>query len=274
MNANSPTNIVDSLLHPCAVLIRQLLDRKQRSTLNLFLIDDEDNILRAMSAGIAIESIFYAGDEVISGELKNKLAPGTKIHEVAKRTCKKIFENDKISRVFAIAKEPQPNTLESLANGTRDIVIVEDLSISGNVGAIIRTSVAFGMGGIVLTNLEPVDIYDRRLIRASRGFLFSIPIVVASTEELLQFCNQRNLKIAVTDPHAKTTIDELSSIGRLFIAFGSERNGCSEPLMQAAKLRLRIPTAADVESLNVSAAASIILYKRRHLNDVSPPAAS
>jgi TrmH family RNA methyltransferase len=131
------------------------------------------------------------------------------------------------------------------------------------------------MGGIILTNLEPVDIYDRRLIRASRGFLFSIPIVVASTEELLQFCSQRNLTIAVTDPHANTTIDELSSSAdRLFIAFGSERNGCSASLMQAAGLRVRIPTAADVESLNVSAAASIILYKRRRLNDVSLPPAS
>lgn len=269
---NSSTNIVDSLLHPCAVLIRQLLDRKERSALNLFLIDDEDNILRAISSGIVIESIFHAGDEVISSDLRNKLAPGTRIYEVAKRTCKKIFENDKLSRIFAIAKTPQRNMLESLATGTRDIVIIEDLSISGNVGAIIRTAVAFGMGGIVLTNLEPVDIYDRRLIRASRGFLFSIPIAVASTDELLQFCKQRNFTIAVTDPHAKTIIDDLSSTAdRLFIAFGSERNGCSEPLMHAAKLRVRIPTAADVESLNVSAAASIILYKRRRLNDVSAP---
>ena len=271
---SNSTNIVDSLLHPCASLIRQLLDRKQRSALNLFLIDDEDNILRAMSAGIAIESIFHAGDEVISTDLRNKLAPGTKIYEVAKRTCKKIFENDKLSRVFAIAKPPRSHTMESFASGTRDIVVIEDVSISGNVGAIIRTAVAFGMGGIVLTNLEPVDIYDRRLIRASRGFLFSIPIVVASTEELLQFCNQRNLPIAVTDPHANTTIDELSSSAdRLFIAFGSERNGCSEPLMQAARLRVRIPTTADVESLNVSAAASIILYKRRRLDDAPLPPA-
>ncbi len=272
---NNSTNIVDSLLHPCASLIRQLLDRKQRGALNLFLIDDEDNILRAISAGIIIESVFHAGDEVISSDLRNKLAPGTKIYEVAKRTCKKIFENDKLSRVFAIAKTPQRITMDSFASGSRDIVIIEDLSISGNVGAIIRTAVAFGMGGIVLTNLEPVDIYDRRLIRASRGFLFSIPIVVTSTEELLQFCSQRSLTIAVTDPHANTTIDELSSSAdRLFIAFGSERNGCSAPLMQAARLRVRIPTAADVESLNVSAAASIILYKRRRLNDVSLSPAS
>jgi 23S rRNA (adenosine1067-2'-O)-methyltransferase len=265
---NTPAEIVDSLLHPCASLIRDLLDRTQRMALNHFLIDDEENIFQALSAGIAIESVFYAGGEVISDALKSKLDPGVKIYEVAKRTCKKIFENDKLTRVFAIARTPQRVTLESLADNSRDIVIIEDVSISGNVGAIMRTSVAFGIGGIILTNLEPVDVYDRRLIRASRGLLFALPVVVASTEEVILFCKQRNFTIAVTDPHASTLIEELSSIPtRLFIAFGSEKHGCSASLVQAAGLRARIPTAASVESLNVSAAASIVLYNRLRFNN-------
>ncbi len=264
---NTAANVVDSLLHPCASLVRQLLDRTQRSTLNLFLIDDEENILQALSAGIIIESVFHAGDEVISDTLRDQLAPGTKIYEVAKRTCKKIFENDRLSRVFAVAKTPQRASMESLAGKPQDVVIVEDVSISGNVGAIMRTSVAFGIGGIVLTNLEPVDVYDRRLIRASRGLLFALPVVVATTDEVIRFCKQRNLTIAVTDPHASTSIEELSSFpGRLFIAFGSEKHGCSPSLMQAAGLRVRIPTTPQVESLNVSAAASIVLFHRLRFN--------
>lgn len=264
---NTSADIVDSLLHPCASLVRQLLDRTQRMALNLFVIDDEENILQALSAGIVIESVFYAGGEIISDSLRSKLAPDTKIYEVAKRTCKKIFENDKLTRVFAIARTPQRATLETLAEKSQDVVIVEDVSISGNVGAIIRTSVAFGIGGMVLTNLEPVDVYDRRLIRASRGLLFALPVVVATTDELILFCKRRNFTIAVTDPHASTLIDELSSVtDRLFIAFGSERHGCSESLVQAAGLRVRIPTASSVESLNVSAAASVVLYNRLRFN--------
>jgi TrmH family RNA methyltransferase len=267
---NTSAEIVDSLLHPCASLVRQLLDRTQRMALNLFVIDDEENILQALSAGIVIESVFYAGGEVISDSLRSRLAPDTKIYEVAKRTCKKIFENDKLTRVFAIARTPQRVTLESLAEKSQDIVVIEDVSISGNVGAIIRTSVAFGIGGMVLTNLEPVDVYDRRLIRASRGLLFALPVVVATTDELILFCKQRNFTIAVTDPHASALIDELSSItNRLFIAFGSERHGCSTSLVQASGLRLRIPTASSVESLNVSAAASIVLYNRLRFNSGS-----
>ena len=267
---NTSMNIVDSLLHPCAVLIRQLLDRTGRKELGLFLIDDEENILRALAAEIMVESVFYAGDESISNSLKDKLGHGTKIYELAKRTCKKIFENDKLSRIFAIAQTPQPVTLEELVESSRDIVILEDVSISGNAGAIMRTSAAFGIGGIILTNLEAVDIYDRRLIRASRGLLFNLPIVTANTEEVILFCRQRGLKIVVTDPHANTSMDELSTMTkRLFIVFGSERTGCSAAMVQAASLRVRIPTAANVESLNVSAAASIILYNRLRFNDIA-----
>ena len=96
--------------------------------------------------------------------LRQKLHPRTTVHEVAKRTCKKLFENDKTSPVFAIAQTPGIG-LESLAAVPQDVVVLADVSISGNIGAIIRTSLALGVGGIVLLNAEPVDIYDRRLIR-------------------------------------------------------------------------------------------------------------
>lgn len=172
------SGVVDSLLHPLAILIRQILTRPGRIEHNLILIDDEENILQALEAGIEIHSIYYSGDKVLSPHLIRKLLSGTSIHELAKRTCKKLFENDKISRVFAIAHTPTPCRLSSLLETPRDIVALEDLTISGNIGA------------IVLLNARPVDIYDRRLIRASRRHVFSLTILTATTEEFIEFCQQ------------------------------------------------------------------------------------
>src|SRR5262249_51857928 len=146
-------------------------------------------------AGVTLHSVFYAGDEVVSEDLKRRLSPRVAIHEVARRTCKKLFENDKISRVFAIAEAPAALGLGALVTIPRDIVILEDVSISGNIGAIIRTSLALYVGGVVLLNTDPVDVYDRRLIRASRGHIFSLPVVTATTEELLLFCEQQGLRL-------------------------------------------------------------------------------
>jgi len=260
-------NFVDSLLHPQAILIRQLLTRPGRIELKRILIDDEENILQALASGVELESIYYAGDEIISDELKKKLSPKVNIYEVAKRTTKKIFENDKITRIFAIAKTPKPLGLEAITKIQRDIVVLEDVSISGNIGAITRTSLALGVGGIVLLNTEHVDIYDRRLIRASRGYVFVLPVIATTTDAFIKFAKQHNLQVLVTNAHAEKLVQDISPISQqLMIVFGSEKDGCSQALTDAATLQVRIPIDSRVESLNVSAAAGITLYSRAEFN--------
>lgn len=261
------SDVVNSLLHPLALTIRQVLTRSGREELDRILIDDEENIDQALDAGVTIESLFYAGDKTISEGLRQKLPPDVTVHEVAKRTCKKLFENEKISRIFAIARTPTPPTLEALAAIRQDIVVLEDVSISGNVGSIVRTSLALGIGGIILLNTDAVDVYDRRLIRASRGYLFSLPIVTATTEELLLFCKRVGLQVLVTSSQADTLVDEISQLPQRFaIVFGSEKEGCSQALIDAATLQVKIPMNPKVESLNVSTAAGITLYNRLRFN--------
>jgi len=263
--------LIDSLLHPLAQPIRQLLTREGRRELNQILIDDEENILQALDAGVEIESVYYAGEEVISEMLRKNLTAGATIHEVAKRTTKKLFENDKISRIFAIAETPKPKGLEMLKTIQKDIVVLEDLSISGNIGNIIRTSLALSMGGMILLNMDPLDLYDRRLIRASRGYMFSLPIMTASTREFLDYCKANNETLLVTAMDALKTVDEIASIPeRLLIVFGSEKEGASPEIEKAATLQVRIPISKKVESLNVSAAAGITLYNRNTFNQGVP----
>lgn len=267
--SNAPYNpyLIDSLNHPLAGPIRKLLTREGRRELNQILIDDEENIMQALGAGLEIDSLYYAGEEVVSDTLRKNLTAGATIHEVAKRTTKKLFENDKLSRMFAIADTPKPKGLELLKSIKKDIVVLEDVSISGNIGNIIRTSLALDLGGMILLNMDPLDLYDRRLIRASRGYMFSLPIMTASTQQFLDYCKANNETLLVTAMEADKAVDEIASIpNRLLIVFGSEKEGCSPEIEQAATLQVRIPISDKVESLNVSAAAGITLFNRVHFN--------
>jgi len=267
--SNEPYNpfLIDSLNHPLANPIRKLLHRDGRREFNQILIDDEENILQALDAGVEVESVYYAGDEVISDELRNKLTPGVTIHEVAKRTSKKIFENDKMSRTFAIAETPKPKSLEMLKTIKKDIVVLEDLTISGNIGNIIRTSLALDLGGMILLNMDPLDLYDRRLIRASRGYMFTLPIMTASTKDFLAYCKTNNETLLVTAMEAEKSVEEIASIPeRLLVVFGSEKEGCTPEIESAATMQIRIPINPKVESLNVSAAAGITLFNRAKFN--------
>ena len=267
--SNEPYNpfLIDSLNHPLAGPIRKLLHRDGRREFDQILIDDEENILQALDAGVEVESVYFAGDEVISDTLRNKLTPGATIHEIAKRTTKKIFENDKMSRIFAIAETPKPKGLELLKTIKKDIVVLEDLSISGNIGNIIRTSLALDLGGMILLNMDPLDLYDRRLIRASRGYMFTLPIMTASTKDFIDYCKTNNETLLVTAMEADKNVDEIASIpDRVLIVFGSEKEGCTPEIEQAATTKVRIPINPKVESLNVSAAAGITLFNRVKFN--------
>jgi len=267
--SNEPYNpfLIDSLNHPLASPIRKLLHRTGRQASNQILIDDEENIIQALDAGVEVESVYYAGDEVISDTLREKLTPGATIHEVAKRTTKKIFENDKMSRIFAIAETPKPKGLELLKTIKKDIVVLEDLSISGNIGNIIRTSLALDLGGMLLLNMDPLDLYDRRLIRASRGYMFTLPIMTASTKDFIDYCKANNETLLVTAMDAEKSVEEIASIPeRLLIVFGSEKEGCTPEILDAANMKIRIPINTKVESLNVSAAAGITLFNRVGFN--------
>ena len=122
---------------------------------------------------------------------------------------------------------------------------------------------------MILLNMDPLDLYDRRLIRASRGYMFSLPIMTASTKDFLNYCKSNNETLVVTAMDAQKSVEDLASIPqRLLIAFGSEKEGCSPEIEQAATLQVRIPINEKVESLNVSAAAGITLYNRVKFNQV------
>jgi len=120
---------------------------------------------------------------------------------------------------------------------------------------------------MILLNMDPLDLYDRRLIRASRGYMFKLPIMTASTPEFLDYCKANNENLMVTVMDGEKSVEEIASIPeRLLIVFGSEKEGCSPEIVDAAKLRVQIPINAQVESLNVSAAAGITLFNRIRFN--------
>lgn len=255
---------VDHLRHPLALTIRSLLTREDRRSLQQMIIDDEENIIQAITAGIKLQHIFATDIDSLSKELREKVPTAVPIIAITKRTSKKIFGNEKISRVFAIAAIKKMPPISHLNKITHDIIVLDKLTISGNVGAIIRTSVALEAGAIVILDSDPIDIYDRRVIRASRGYLFKIPILCINTSDFIQFCHNNDIKLLVTTSKTKTTIDEaLRCKEKLAIVFGSEKEGCSVELFAAAGIKARIPINEKVESLNVSAAASIILYLRK-----------
>lgn len=250
--------VIDSLTHPLAHWLRKCLDASQGQ----IIIDDAELILHACRAGIKLTHLFHTPDTPPGPALKRALPQNVTIMAINNRTAKKLFNTSKWSRVFAVAERPAVLSPEDVLAQPGDTVVLDRPTIAGNAGAIIRTAAALNAGSIVMLDAA-FDTFDRRLIRASRGHLFSLPVISTTTTAWLKLQKRHGIPLIVTAQNAPEQLESLIRYPqRLAIAFGNEKKGCSPELQRAADLTVSIPTNQAVESLNVSAAAAIVLFVR------------
>lgn len=223
------------------------------------VVDDIENIAAAARAGVGIQRAFYT-DEVAAEMLAGLGVEGCR---VTREQVRETFPVEKASRVFALATTPGSTTLTSLAGESRDLVVLDGVRLAGNIGAVTRTGFALGCAGLVLVNTGLRSVYDRRLIRASRGLVFQLPTVLAGAAQFTDFCDRHDLPIVTTTAAVGFDISRLALIqDRIALVLGGERGGCSQEVRQASRARVSIAMRTGVDSLNVSVAAGIALHAR------------
>jgi TrmH family RNA methyltransferase len=136
-------------------------------------------------------------------------------------------------------------------------VFLEGVQDPSNVGAILRTAAAFGVGEVVLDR-GCADIWSPKVLRAGMGghFLLNLRISADLGTELVRFKGTP----VCTVPRGGVPLRQADLAGRLGWIFGAEGQGVSPALQERAALRITIPTAPGTESINVAAAAAICLY--------------
>ncbi len=143
-------------------------------------------------------------------------------------------------------------------NATGNTVFLEGVQDPANVGAIMRSAAAFGIGRVVLDR-ACADPWSPRAVRAGAGGHFALAI--AETSDLGADIEAFKGTVACTVPRGGVALaDAPLDRGAAWI-FGAEGSGLSEETIRRADLRVTIPMVADAESLNVAAAAAICLYE-------------
>jgi 23S rRNA (adenosine1067-2'-O)-methyltransferase len=259
----SAQDVIASTRHPAARRIADVLKRAQ-GTPRTVLLEDEQIIDQALRAGLTIDSAYFPLRAPGARErLQRVVPPDVPLHGIVDEVLDALFGPTKQARVFALGRGWRPPRLASLTDRRGDLVILDGVRLAGNIGAVTRSASAFDAAGVVLIASGLTSVVDRRLVRASRGFVFTIPVVIASREHLLQYLQQEGIPLVALVPQANTDLEEVRRLDRR-VAFllGSERTGVSAELGSYADHVFRIPVQPEVESLNVSVAAAIALYER------------
>ncbi len=140
------------------------------------------------------------------------------------------------------------------------ILVIAGVQDPGNLGTILRSAEAFGAGGVLLGE-GTVSPYNPKVVRASAGSVFRLPLARAKLSEAMGSMKDHGLRLVGTASHKGTPLDQAKLSGPLAIFIGSEGAGLSRDLIKEMDEIVAIPQAPQVESLNVGVAASIVLYE-------------
>jgi len=263
----------------------RLRERRGRDATGLTLVDGGREALRAMEAGAVVESAFVCPPLLATREAKRvaeKLSQsfgpfGAAIDyaEVSERAFERVAYGDRADGVVLVVRAPRAELAEIQLPPDPLVVVTEDVEKPGNVGAILRSADAVGASAVIAVG--GTDLFNPNVIRASVGTVFSVPVAAASAEATAAWLREHGIRIVASRVDAKRLHVEADLRGPLAIVLGSEASGLSDAWTSAEVETVRLPMAGVADSLNVSAAAAVLLYeawRQRHAPVADPAAGS
>lgn len=279
---------INSLANPkIKQVVRLLKSSDDRQREKVIIVDGLREIQEAIKAGYKIEEFFYCLDFLknvgrindkkkyeVNSKLEIRDEDGDdknfairKVSNLAKinyKLNKKVFEKISYKKNpdgFLAVVSARFKTLDKIRIHKNPLVLVlESVEKPGNLGAIIRTAYASGVDLIIL-NDQKTDLYSPNVIRSSTGFIFSMPIVMATKEEAVRWLNKNNIDIFVTtlidsQDHFSVNLKKSTAL-----VFGTEAFGLSDFWLKNNFKKVKIPMRPGVDSLNVSVSVGIIIYE-------------
>jgi TrmH family RNA methyltransferase len=252
-------------------LFQQLLalkdNRQKRHKLGLFLVEGTTAIDAAVRHGWQIQDLLYPAQQRLSDWAQGHLASGVAERriEIDAALLGELSERHEGTELLAVARRRESRLEELTPREPWLIVALDRPKSPGNVGSIIRTAVSFDAAALIITG-HAADPFDPASVRASVGTLFDLPLVLLHSQEPLlawaeQQRAQRTLCVLGSGQHGPDRLGEVDLTGNLLLILGNETQGMSRAYAERCDRFVHLPTSARQASLNVCAAAAILLYE-------------
>ncbi|HSS97537.1 MAG TPA: RNA methyltransferase [Terriglobales bacterium] len=216
----------------------------------------------ALRSGLRFQAVFFSN----SGKNKAvRLVPQISAHVETLLLPDKLFASVVSSEtpqgVAALVRVREFSLAEVLArkeNGP--LIVIAGLQDPGNLGTILRSAEAFGAGGVILGE-GTVHHLNSKVVRASAGSVFRLPIATGKLNETIQGMRHNKVRMLATSSHKGISLRDANLGVPLAIFIGSEGAGVPRDLIRDMDEFIAIPHSTQVESLNAGVAASIVLYE-------------
>lgn len=269
---------IESAANPRIKTAIRLRDSRVRRRENLFLIDGVREIVRAKQGGIILRELYldaaskpsrHENDmKAFLDQVRRERLP---IWSIAENLFAKISFGERNEGIVALAESPN-RTLAALERHLPKkplVAVLERIEKPGNIGSVFRSADGAGIDAVLLADCG-ADLFHPNTIRASLGTCFSIPSVSLSSGEILDWLAAKHFLVAAARCDQSEPYTDFDFSGSTAIALGSESDGLSSAWAAAANppgmIRgVKIPMLGVADSLNISAAATVLFYEaRRH----------
>ncbi len=216
----------------------------------------------AIRSGLRFRAVFFSESAVPRAErLLSQLGAQVEVLLLPDKLFAGAVPSDAPQGVAALARWKEFSLDDVLAKSQAGpLLAIAGVQDPGNLGTILRSAEAFGAGGVVLGE-GTVSAFNPKVVRASAGSVFRLPVARAKLSETLGRMKESGLRLVATASHKGTSLDQAKLSGPLAIFIGSEGAGLPRDLIKEMDEVVAIPQAPQVESLNAGVAASIVLYE-------------
>lgn len=255
---------LSSIKNPEIKRLRLLTQKsRERKKLDLFVIEGQRELEKAMLGGYNISSLFIEENhELELNELIGKIQQSEQFL-VSNNVFKQISIRSGSEKILAIAHSKKHDFSSLKLKSDALILVIEAPEKPGNIGALYRTAAAAQMDGVIIANPK-TDFYNPNSIRSSLGCLFTLPTAIASTKEVINYLNKKGYFIATAAlNHEAVNYRNFDYKTPCALVMGTESVGLNKEWLEASNQHLIIPMSNQVDSLNLSVSAGILMYEAR-----------
>lgn len=258
-------DIISSSQNDKIKYLNKLYRSRNRRREGVFILEGKRLVEAALAGEADFKQVFLtpaffksAENEKLLADLKNKAEFILVQKELLKDTASTVNPQG----ILAVVREAVFKG-DDFYSQAKKILLLDRIQDPGNMGTMIRTAVAAGFDGIIALK-GSVDIYNQKVIRATMGGIFSIPIrqKVSREKFLTELKNQaKAYEVIAADIAAEEYHFEHNYQDKLILMIGNEANGLDAELLKRAGSKIKIPLAGEIESLNAAVAASVISFE-------------
>ena len=237
-------------------LCEQLTHKKYRDKLGLYLIEGENLLEEAVKNGAGIKTVLMCRD--YRGSL---FGTEDKSFCLSDKLFEQLAQTETTQGIMAIVEKPELSPDRFLDRGGGNFIVLDRLQDPGNIGTILRTADAAGYE-LAIVMKGTADVFSPKAVRAATGSLFRMPVVfMDSAHELAEFTRAAGKKLVATcfDTDRYYYDEDLKK--NIALIIGNEGNGISGELIEGSDVKIKIPMYGNIESLNASVAAGILMYE-------------